>query len=583
MLAAMAAPAFGWGFSMKGDAEWRYRYWTRTGDTDIFGPMDGSKVYLGINHLQTFPTGGTQNGIGGAFGVQAGENCYGKEMSFVDYRMTLYPQIKVNPAVTLDASLNLTSLGIWSDGQPYDSSTTSNYGYVNSLYVPISNRPVATDVPNTYLTLQWLKLGIVTPMLNFSIGYKSSHWAMGLWKHKFNRASSSFSVSAHYGPLTIGFSPYFARNESSWRTYGVSRNEGVGSYQRQEQRRNYFLAAEGEIKYSSGDLELGLLSDSYTESHSDRVNPRLTALSPNARPATQDIVRYRIDPYMKYFNGRFFFNAEGAWFTRWKSGRAAADPSSGIVTAVNARVRENMSDNGFLYGVELGTVCGPSKCTFNYVRATGDDPATRVVAEDAGTTEQGVSAGYMKDWGLLMYYMYGAGTGWDAAGYGQPTNFQHLGGRLDYAVATNLNCFMLYSYAWRDQPNAYTLGGDYAGGVRLFTNSDIVQFQGLSGGYFGQTAVPDSARDIGWEVNTGFQWKLLENLVWQSTFAYWKPGTWWSYAYPNTAAIYRLNPRTAIPMTGVAAASAQGQAALSNLGRDIDPLFAVESNLMVHF
>ncbi len=36
-------------------------------------------------------------------------------------------------------------------------------------------------------------------------------------------------------------------------------------------------------------------------------------------------------------------------------------------------------------------------------------------------------------------------------------------------------------------------------------------------------------------------WKLLENFTWNTTFAYWQPGTWWSYAYPNTAHIYRVN------------------------------------------
>ena len=29
LLTALAVPAFAWEFSMKGDAEWRYRYWTQ--------------------------------------------------------------------------------------------------------------------------------------------------------------------------------------------------------------------------------------------------------------------------------------------------------------------------------------------------------------------------------------------------------------------------------------------------------------------------------------------------------------------------------------------------------------------------
>jgi len=68
LMVAAAAPAYSWEFTMKGEAEYRYRYWTRTGNDDIFGHMDGSDVYLGVNHLLTFPTTGTsiqpRSGIG---------------------------------------------------------------------------------------------------------------------------------------------------------------------------------------------------------------------------------------------------------------------------------------------------------------------------------------------------------------------------------------------------------------------------------------------------------------------------------------------------------------------------------------
>jgi hypothetical protein len=69
----------------------------------------------------------------------------------------------------------------------------------------------------------------------------------------------------------------------------------------------------------------------------------------------------------------------------------------------------------------------------------------------------------------------------------------------------------------------------------------------------------------------------LEGLTWNSTFAYWKPGNWWAYAFPNTANIYRaLGGATVIGNTNQAIAT-------YNLGRDIDPLFAVETNLLINF
>jgi hypothetical protein len=175
----------------------------------------------------------------------------------------------------------------------------------------------------------------------------------------------------------------------------------------------------------------------------------------------------------------------------------------------------------------------------------------------------------MKDWGYLMYYMYGAGDGWDAAGYGQPTNMHHVGGRLDYAIASNLNFFGVYAYAWRDQPNAYTLGGDGRGGIRAFTNNDIrVPNTNIR-------AVPDHAKDIGWEVDGGFNWKILENLTWNTTLAYWKPGSWWSYAFPDTTQVYRA--------ANLGTIETNYPAAVSRVGRDIDTLFAVETTLLVNF
>ena len=185
-----------------------------------------------------------------------------------------------------------------------------------------------------------------------------------------------------------------------------------------------------------------------------------------------DILRYRIALAAKYNNGRFFFNGEADWFNRWRSGRGTVESDSKLRWTAHL-VKQNEDDQAWLYGAEIGALCGPSKVTFNYVRATGDDTSTRNTSEDAAVAEQSISAPYMKPWGYLMYYMYGTGDGWDASGNGQPTNFHHVGGRLDYAIAANLNTFVVFSKAWRDQASAYTLGGDYRIGGRPFTNNDI--------------------------------------------------------------------------------------------------------------
>lgn len=586
MLALLAVcsngPASAWDFSMKGEWEWRYRYWTRMGQDDIFGTMDGANVNLGLNHLYLFPTSATTNRMDGDFGVLAGQNNFGSDMSMTDNRATIYPKINVNKAISLEASINLTSLGIWSDGEPYGIRTATatngsftNRGFYNSMYVPINDRPVASNVPNTFVTVQWLKASIKTPMLDFSLGYKTSAIGMGLWKHNGNRSSASFGVSANYGPFKIGFSPYFGREQSAWWLDGnsTSRNTGAGSTQRQEDRRDYFKAVMGELTYRNGPLELQLVSDSYHQPNSPAVSNRDTTGvvgtpfrggSIVAGHPAEDILRYRIALAGKYNDGRFFFNGEADWFNRWRSGRGTADTS--------VLVRQNRDNEAWLYGAEIGALTGPAKVTINYVRATGDDTSTRHTTEDAADSEQGVSAPYMKPWGYLMYYMYGTGDGWDASGQGQPTNFHHVGARIDYAVAANLNLFVVCSQAWRDQAGAYRLGGDWKYQGRKWTNDDIRRSQ--NGEYRGQ-AVPESARDIGWEVDFGHDWKLLEGLTWGSTFAIWKPGNWWAHAFPNTAYMYRQTRGTAL--------TANETNAIFNIGRDIDPLLSVETRLNISF
>ena len=129
--------AFSWEFTMKGESEIRYRYWGRSGNSDIFGSMD-SNVYLGVNHLVTHPSPSRDNFPSNAFGVLAGENRFGSDMNFNDMRVTFMPKVAVNPAITLEGSVNLTSLGIHSAGRPYD--TYGTPGEINSLYVPVEQQ-----------------------------------------------------------------------------------------------------------------------------------------------------------------------------------------------------------------------------------------------------------------------------------------------------------------------------------------------------------------------------------------------------------------------------------------------------------
>jgi hypothetical protein len=116
--------------------------------------------------------------------------------------------------------------------------------------------------------------------------------------------------------------------------------------------------------------------------------------------------------------------------------------------------------------------------------------------------------------------------------------------------------------------------------VARFSNDTIARQKGLSGFgplVSGLQAIPENANDIGWEVDLGWSWKVLENLTWNSVLALWQPGAWWSYAYPNTAEIYRRNG-------GVVPQFPPDQAgATYGFGRPINMLVGFESSFLVEF
>ncbi len=145
-LVCLPGNVLAWEFSLRGENIIRYRFWTRVGNNNIFGRMD-TNLNLGVNHLKTHPSPNRDNLPGPSFGVLAGENRFGADMNFSDLQVTLYTKTKINPAITMESSINLTSLGLHSGGRPLGNWEIP--GEVNQLAVPVSNRPSAINVPNT--------------------------------------------------------------------------------------------------------------------------------------------------------------------------------------------------------------------------------------------------------------------------------------------------------------------------------------------------------------------------------------------------------------------------------------------------
>jgi hypothetical protein len=588
LLACFVGASFAWELELKGENIARYRYVTRTGNMDIFGPVNGWPD-LGINNLDTYPSPNTNNAYSGTYGVIAGEPGFGSDKDLYDLMVNLHPKIKVNPAVELSGMVNLTSMGIHSSGGPYDTEGTN--GMENELWVPIGNRPASVNVPNTFITLARWQAKVTTPMATFAYGFRGSLRGMGLTYNPLDRPSTSFTITTQYGPLVFSYAPYFARFGSVWGRGGAFGDRDAGGNTnpwRKDAHRNYLDGFAGAMSYTEGPFQFIVNTNWYSipayQQSAGSYVPRV-ALATGSNTANRyaaaasipagDMRHFAIHLTAKYFNGRFFFNAEAARFMTNRSGR-------GVATAVAGNfIRTIDTDNlAWAYGVETGAVTGPLKTTLTYFRATGDDPNTRTTNEEMGAASQGISSTYVKNWAYLMYYYYGAGNYWDGSGKGTPSNLHHVGIRMDYAAASNLNLFAVWSHAWRDQPNAFQLAGNWLAGALRFSNDTILTIQGAGGAQTAAAhqAVPDHARNIGWEIDAGWDWKILENLTWNLTAAYWKPGNWWAFAYPNTAMLYRTQPRDGTPL--LAGTITQ---ATADLGRDIDPLVSLEMSLRIDF
>ena len=134
-----------------------------------------------------------------------------------------------------------------------------------------------------------------------------------------------------------------------------------------------------------------------------------------------------------------------------------------------------------------------------------------------------------------------------------------LAGRLDYALAANLNVYCSFLWAQRAS-HAWQLGS-------IWTANRDLMFTPLQSVFTPQLdftqpvpTIPDT--DLGWEIDMGGQWKLLENLLLSVTAAYWQPGRWFNFACvdrsipnwgnPNQANNWSTNPdRTIDPILGL--------------------------------
>ncbi|MFH0826107.1 MAG: hypothetical protein V2B18_25430, partial [Pseudomonadota bacterium] len=343
----------GWELELTGSFNWTYEFYSQQGNNGFFGAAN-------VDNGGGTTAGNLNFWNGGQFDTNI---VSGSTARWSYFNVEFEPTLKVNEAIRLKGKYRLGTYGN-----------------------PLASDYLTMDAPginNAFSEGQWTMFWATAQLPFGTVGIGKRPWtfATGLqYDGENSTTTESLSVVASYGPLDIGvaFYPYRFAGSSSIGAYGgfdpfdlpgfttvggaavpgqyYSRADIGGSTAKD------FLAF---LNYHAGPMNMGLLG-SFVSYH---VGPEAVLQNPAdplpAAPAVAlDSDLAHGSAYVKYNNGRFFLNAEGAWLLwtdRW------SDPA-GLAGAPNPRYTEQ-----WRYMAEMGTVVGPTKISLLNAWSPGPD------------------------------------------------------------------------------------------------------------------------------------------------------------------------------------------------------------------
>ncbi|MGC8658259.1 MAG: hypothetical protein ACP5U1_04225 [Desulfomonilaceae bacterium] len=407
-LIVCVAPAFAWDFSMRGQFEWRYRYFGRAnGYQDLFGDMRlqdnptvgtqiatatgpigfaGPNFYRGYNGSIANPMGTSSQGM--AIRIVRGGFAYAdSDGSAQDQRMTFDPQLRINKAIRFRANVDFSSIRQKYNHRDFETSGPMDRWYQNRMSQNAFDTAMLPSVNMWHITAQ-LPWGVI------SGGARDFPWGTGAMGG-FNTRNDGLLFVAPYGPFRFIFQIYFANWPDGYGTFtpyvtsGPVANSVVNLDNGEHNNTAWALA----MTYDSGPLSFGLLGLQRLL-HSNNVNlegsvlpvaPELGLASTPYRivypnPKSNLFVMYGFGGFdlamaiynanMKYNNGRFFLNAEYAWANvdTYFLGVGSSLASRPGATYSGGPQYDTEASMAFL---ETGALCGPAKFAFMFAWSGG--------------------------------------------------------------------------------------------------------------------------------------------------------------------------------------------------------------------
>lgn len=426
-------------------------------------------------------------------------------------RLVLFPFLKVNEAVRITGAYRIEP----EDGQ------TSDLLQFESLE-PVLSRGTWTRL--------WMTAN--TPLGKIYYGRRAFFQGCGLQFSNTQiaedildvarRTVEIFQVETYYGPITVGGGLY------PWRRGSLL----YWNYEDQNAARDYHWLSY--IRYAAGDIDTGVggFSWSFHEGPESQTDAQFRASNP---PSTTTGTEGWI--YLKYNNGRFFFNAEADWYYQTIRYQASQDGTFYGEPAIpypggGSRFAPSYIES-WRYMTEFGAMYGPMKLSFLLCHMPGPDRRHgKLIDRQPYVQEPEKSAyGVFYPYCLLMAKYFRAGVD----SYRDMSASDVAAAQVHYLVASNLDVVTSIMLARRA---SYGYGYGY---VRPNPNQNGNLDFGVRG-TFADPAASIPSRDLGWELDLGVAWRLLQN--WELTLrtAYWQPGTWFNYACIDKTVPDWINP-----------------------------------------
>ncbi len=581
-----AISAFGWEAALKGEYENRLRWLSRTGENDLFGMASAQEnaqgaVLVGFAGPNIFNTGAlptvpapTSNfllNLGNSTGRQmlitrGGFSSSGSNALTNDSRLTLWPTIRVNEAIRVRGVLNIGG---------YRNKYSPNAGS-QSIIPPLERYYVSQSSMNAgdtaaLISVEQFWASIQFPWGVFSMGPRDFPFGIGATFGENTRADM-YQLAVPYGPLRFMFMLWPGRSQESeaWATVPD------GTY------KNDLLLGFG-YTFDAGSLSLGGMTI-LRRFHGNNVVPYASNRDDNTLVYLG---------YLKFNNGRFFANSEYAWLHNDRYRTIAPNPASSAA----GKTDQTLYIEGYHFFSEIGAVVGPAKLTLMCALASGPvlNDANRLRNVWAGGFFLGsatpapfqpganpkvyvpwsVNYQAMAPYELLMFNTYAGGNngGWNALDvtavaddHGMMSDGFCFAGRLDYAVASNLNVWGSFIWAHRlERAGAYFGQYQSSGSLAAGSIPNLRKFYAEAGRSFGTNNDYVSNGFIGGEVNCGIDWKLLEGLTFRARYSRWQPGEWFREAYQSVVV------------------TRNGQVLTAGVLDTRDAIHAIQTSIMVNF